>query len=225
MKLDNFIFLVPARKGSKGIKKKNLTKLNGKQLIKRTFETIKKIKKTNKFVLTNDEEIKKVARNYNVDDTYIRKQILSGDKSQLIETIKDFFISMRLNKDFNFVVILQPTSPLRNFNDIKKAIIRFKQKKYSSLYSISPSLEHPNETIYFKNKEIKYFINQKKTLRQNYKESFYINGAIYITEKQNILKGKIINEKNHGFHLMKKINSIDLDDNEDLELAKKLLKR
>ena len=84
MKFDDFLFLVPARKGSKGIKGKNLVKINKKELIIRTFESLKSIKKSNKYVLTDDYKIKNIAKKFNIDTSYIRKKIFSGDNVELL---------------------------------------------------------------------------------------------------------------------------------------------
>ena len=223
MNFDDFIFLVPARKGSKGIKGKNLVKINKKELIVRTFESLKGIKKENKYVLTDDNKVKNIAKKYNIDTSYFRKKILSGDDVELIDTVKDFCIYLGTRKTYKYVVILQPTSPFRTFLDIEKSLQKFKKNNYSSLFSISPSMEHPNDCIFIDKKKIQYFINQKKSMRQFYKKSFFINGAIYVSEKKNIFNDKFINKKNHGTYIMKKINSLDLDDKEDLDLTRKIL--
>ena len=222
MKFDDFLFLVPARKGSKGIKGKNLVKINKKELITRTFESLKSIKKSNKYVLTDDYKIKNIAKKFNIDTSYIRKKIFSGDNVELIDTIRDFCNFIKITKDYKYIVVLQPTSPFRTFVDIKNSVQKFKKGKYSSLFSVSPSLEHPNDSIYIKNDKVQYFIDQKKSMRQFYKKSFFINGAVYISEKKNIFNDKFINKKNHGVYIMKKINSLDLDDMEDLDLVKKI---
>ena len=223
MNFDDFIFLVPARKGSKGIKGKNLVKINKKELIVRTFESLKSIKKENKYVLTDDNKVKNIAKKYNIDTSYFRKKILSGDDVELIDTVKDFCIYLGTRKTYKYVVILQPTSPFRTFLDIEKSLQKFKKNNYSSLFSISPSMEHPNDCIFIDKKKIQYFINQKNSMRQFYKKSFFINGAIYVSEKKNIFNDKFINKKNHGTYIMKKINSLDLDDKEDLDLTRKIL--
>tara|TARA_Y100000389_G_C17432118_1_gene503317 strand:- start:742 stop:1413 length:672 start_codon:yes stop_codon:yes gene_type:complete len=223
MNIDNFIFLIPARKGSKGIRDKNLVKIGNKELVTRTFETIKKIKYDRKYILTDDNRIKQLAKKYSINTSYFRKKSVSGDNVKLIETVKDFCSSISTKNQYKYVVILQPTSPLRTYKDIINSIKKFKKNKYSSLFSISPSLEHPNETIFIKNNKVQYFINQKETVRQLYKKSFFINGAIYISEKKNIFKNKFINKKNHGVYVMQKINSLDLDDAQDLELVKRFI--
>ena len=222
MKFDDFLFLVPARKGSKGIKGKNLVKINKKELIIRTFESLKSIKKINKYVLTDNYKIKNIAKKFDIDTSYIRKKIFSGDNVKLIDTLRDFCNFINTKKNYKYIVVLQPTSPFRTFTDIKNSLKKFKEGKYSSLFSVSPSLEHPNESIYIKNNKVQYFIDQKKSMRQFYKKSFFINGAVYVSEKKNIFKNKLINKKNHGVYIMKKINSLDLDDMQDLDLIKKI---
>ena len=222
MKFDDFLFLVPARKGSKGIKDKNIVKINKKELIIRTFESLKSIKKSNKYVLTDDYKIKNIAKKFDIDTSYIRKKIFSGDNVELIDTIRDFCNFINITKNYKYIVVLQPTSPFRTFVDIKNSVQKFKKGKYSSLFSVSPSLEHPNDSIYLKNDKVNYFVDQKKSMRQFYKKSFFINGAVYISEKKNIFNDKFINKTNHGVYIMKKINSLDLDDMEDLDLVKKI---
>ena len=220
---NDFIYVVPARKGSKGIKEKNLIKIKNKPLIVNTFKILKKIKKENKYVVSNDLRIKKIARKFNINDSYFRPEKLSGDKVELTETLKDFSIDLLKKIKFKYIVILQPTSPLRTYLDVKRSTEKFLKGNYSSLFSISPSAEHPNESVYIENKKVRYFFNKKSTLRQNYKPSYFINGAIYISNVRNILKKKIIDKKNHGFYVMKKSHSIDIDDKEDLIIARKFI--
>ena len=181
MKLFNdFIFIIPARKGSKGIKNKNIIKIKNKKIVEYTFETLNKISGDRKYVLSDSDVIKKIAKKYKINTSYIRTTQLSKDNTKLIENLCDFdkFIDKKLK--FEHYVILQPTSPLRNYNDIQNSIQKYLKSKSDSLFSISPSLEHPSESIFFKNNKIYYFHKSKKTLRQNYKKSYFINGAIYI---------------------------------------------
>jgi len=131
--------------------------------------------------------------------------------------------------DFDAIVMLQATSPLRNFNDINKAIEIFKKGKYDSLFSISESMEHPYETIDLKKKsrKIKYILSKSTKFfrRQDFDlNSYFINGAIYIFKKKLILKKKMVNNRNHGFYIMSKIRSFDINDKSDLKIVTKLIK-
>ncbi|MDA8933119.1 hypothetical protein N9H11_03000 [Candidatus Pelagibacter ubique] len=219
----DFIFLIPARKGSKGIKNKNIIKIKNKHLIEYTFEILRKIPNDRKYVLTDSKIVKKIANKYKINANYIRTAQLSKDNTSLIENLCHFekFIENKLK--FKHYVILQPTSPLRDYKDVQNSIIKYLKNKSESLFSISPSSEHPSESIFLKNNKIYYFYKSKKTLRQNYKKSYFINGAIYIFNKKLLKHKKIISIKNHSIFEMSKKKSIDLDDYQDLEIARALL--
>ena len=89
IKLDDFLFVVPARKGSKGIKKK-FNQSRKKKLIEYTFKNLVKINRKRKFVLTDCNKIKKIAEKYNLDTSYVRPRNLSGDKINIIDTLLHF---------------------------------------------------------------------------------------------------------------------------------------
>ena len=221
-KLDDFIFIIPA-KGSKGIKNKNLIKIKKKFLIEYTFNILNKIKSQKKYLISDNKKIKRIANKYKIKCDYVRPKSLSKDKTTIIENLVHFNKFVKNKKiNFKYYVILQPTSPLRKFEDLDKSMKKFLSERLESLFSVSKSQEHPNETIFIKKKKIHYFINEKKKLRQFYKESFFVNGAIYIFKKEILLRNKIVSNKSHGFYIMKKKNSFDLDDFEDLEIIKKL---
>lgn len=224
MKLFNdFIFIIPARKGSKGIKNKNIIKVKDKKLVELTFETLNKISSNRKYVLSDSDIVKKIAKKYKINTSYIRSSQLSKDNTSLIENLCHFdkFIDNKLK--FDHYVVLQPTSPLRNYNDIQNSIQKYLKSKSDSLFSISPSLEHPSESIFFRNNRIYYFHKSKKSLRQNYKKSYFINGAIYIFNRKLLKQKKIISDRKHITFEMPKKRSIDLDDYQDLEITRELL--
>ncbi|MDB3938921.1 hypothetical protein N9369_02250 [Candidatus Pelagibacter sp.] len=223
MQLKEFIFIIPARKGSKGIKNKNIIKIKNKSLVEYTFETLNQIPSDRKYVLTDSEKVKKIANNYKINTNYIRAKELSKDNTLLIDNLIHFdeFIDNKLK--FKHYVILQPTSPLRNFKDIIQSIKKYLSNKSDSLFSISPSSEHPSECIFFKKKKMYYFNKSKNSLRQNYKKSYFINGAIYIFNRKLLKQKKILSDRKHITFEMPKKRSIDLDDHQDLEMARKIL--
>ncbi len=223
-----FIAFIPARKGSQGIKDKNLIKIGTKKLVEYTFKEVNKIKGISCFVATDDQRVKNIAKKYNINCEYQRPKKVSNSQTPMIETLYDFNKKFKKKIDYDYVIILQPTSPLRSKKDIQKAIQEVNKKKLLSLTSISKSIEHPYESIFFKNKRYKPFFSGLKNFscRQDFdKRSFFINGAIGIIHKTLIEKKKTEHKIRHGFVLMKKINSLDLNDVEELEIIKKILKR
>ena len=161
--------------------------------------------------------IKDLFNNYKSDQFKSAQSELSASK--LVESNE--FIENKLK--FKHYVVLQPTSPLRKFEDIIKSIKKYLRHKSDSLFSISPSSEHPSECIFFKKKKIYYFNRSKSSLRQNYRKSYFINGAIYIFNRKLLKQKKILSDTKHITFEMPKQRSIDLDDYQDLEMARKIL--
>ena len=223
-----FIAVITARKGSKGIKNKNILKINNLSLVEYTFKEVKKSKLKNcSYILSDSNKIKNLAKKYSVKSNYERPASVSKDNTPSIDTLKHFSDWYLKNNDYDAMVLLQPTSPLRNSDDINESIRLFKQKKLESLFSISAHLEHPYDAVDVKKQKFKYVFKKRKKFfrRQDFDvNSFFHNGAIFIISKKLILKKKMYKENNHGFYIMPKIRSFDIDEHEDIEIIKKLLK-
>tara|TARA_B100000401_G_C52497240_1_gene573299 strand:+ start:10 stop:690 length:681 start_codon:yes stop_codon:yes gene_type:complete len=223
-----FIIAIPARSSSKGIKNKNIYPFRGKPLIQFTFEAANKsfIKKS--YLLSDNKKIKKLSKKFNIITDYIRPKKYSLDNTSIAETMYHFYNWTKLNKiKFDYIIILQPTSPLRSSLDINNSIKIVKKYKPLSLFSISESLEHPYDVIknLGKNKwkpilkrSNKFFRRQDFDLK-----SYFINGAIYITHKDLIKKKKIYDLNNHQTYIMPKSKSFEVDDYEDIKIIKKLI--
>tara|TARA_A100001234_G_scaffold150930_1_gene132903 strand:+ start:4319 stop:4999 length:681 start_codon:yes stop_codon:yes gene_type:complete len=224
-----FAIIVPARKGSKSLKDKNLKKIKNKKLIEYTFSQIEKFK-FNKYVLSNDTRILKLSKKYKINNDYKRPESLSKSTSSTVETINHFANWLKHNdSSISELVILQPTSPLRTRDDILKSIDIYKKNKFSSLFSISESIEHPYETINVKNLKRyswSYVLPKSKKFyrRQDFDiKSYFINGAIYIINISKLIKYKSIITNKHGFYVMNKSNSLDINDIDDFKIASKLI--
>ena len=226
-----FITLIPARKGSKSIKNKNRITIRNKPLIQYTFDQINKSKLSlrNSYVITDDFKVKKIAKKNNINTDYIRPKSLSSGRTPLLRNILHFidWADTREIK-YDYIVILQPTSPLRSIVDINKSIEIVSKKKSKCLVSISESLEHPYESIFLNKKnKINFLKNgQNYSRRQDFdRNSYFINGAIYITTKEMIKKNKVIDYSISDYILMDKMNSLDLNDYSELNLIKNLLSK
>jgi len=224
-----FIAAIPARAGSKSIKKKNLYILNKKPLIQYTFEQLNKSSIKEKYLVSNDLKIKKLAEKFDICTDYIRPRKFSTSNTSLQETFYHFNKWLTNNKIFyDYLLILQPTSPLRNYQDINLAIQIVKKGKFKSLFSISESIEHPYETISIdKTNRWRHTLSKARLYyrRQDFDlKSFFINGAIYITHRELIIKKKLYEKKNHGLLIMPKIRSIDVNDLAEAKIAESLIK-
>ena len=225
-----FLGVVPARSGSQSIKKKNTFIVNKKPLIQYTFEALTKSLIKKKYLLSDDKKIKKLAKKFNLSSDYLRPKILSRNTTSLVDTLFHFHQWTENKKIvYDYLVVLQPTSPLRNYKDINSAVEIVKRKKYKSLFSISNSLEHPYETIRFdKKKKGKYVLSKSKLYyrRQDFDfESYFINGAIYIIHRKLVIQKRIYDKKNHGFCVMPKQRSIDINDLSDIKIVRGLLNK
>ena len=223
----NIISLIPAKKNSQELKNKNLKKLNNLSLFELAILGAKKSKFIKKIYLSSDSsEILKKAKKYKID-LIKRKKFLSTNSAPANSLILDF-IKNHLKNDYKntIIVYLQPTSPFRNNNHIDAAIRHFIKKKFRSVISV---FENKNFFKSFnKNKDtLTPLFNNKLVTnnRQNLKKIYSSNGAIYIFYANDLLKRKKLTFDKSGYYLMNKIDSIDIDDKKDYELAKFLSKR
>ena len=223
---------IPARIGSKGIKRKNLAKLNGKPLIYYTVKFAKKMKPSiYPFVSTDSRKILNYTNSLLKEkNNYIRPKSLSTDKSKhadgLLHAIK--WLKVKKKLEFDAVMLLQPTSPIREISEMRSAINAFKKSKTKSLLGVRLVKEHPSEMIKYSKSQWGFLIkhNFKLEGRQNYKRNFYkIDGSLYICKVNFIKKNKLFfKENNSTLFVLKNKKLIDIDSNLDLKVAENLLK-
>ena len=120
------------------------------------------------------------------------------------------------------IVVLQVTSPLYTYDDIDKAIIKFKNSPKKTLVSVCEPIQHPNDMIYHIDGKLRY---NKLINRQDYDECFFENGCIYISDVEEYLKNNIfINEDTELFKMDIK-SGVDVDTNFDLEILNSLMRK
>ena len=171
--------------------------------------------------------LKKFQKNIILTQNILAKKV-SHSKASLVDTLLDFIRNTEEKYRYDYLVVLQPTSPMRDHSDINNAIKLIIKKKATSLASISESQEHPYEQIIINKKKWRLLFNKSKRFyrRQDFDiKVFFITGAIYIISKASILRYKKIITNNHVNFLMKKLKSLDINDYEDIEIAKYLLKK
>ena len=135
---EEFIIIVPARSGSKRVVNKNLRMCGGKKLIFWTLNIIKlSIGLKNCYVSTDSYQILKYSKNFGVENFIFRAKSVSQDKTSMLSTLKDTLNKISKKEIINkkYLILLQPTSPLRIKSDIVNSILKFNRLKPDSLVS------------------------------------------------------------------------------------------
>ena len=221
--------IIPGRKGSKGVINKNIRKINGKPLISYSIEAALNSKYIKKIVVSSDsDEIIEIANSYDVESIE-RPQYLAQDDSTTIDVIKHILNVLDETDSYfpEILVLLQPTSPLRDSDDIDEAMkMFFECDSADSLISLSKFNHNPMWSFKIEDNFLspafdKEFLNKR---RQELPELFLPNGAIYIIKTRKFIeKNSFYLEKTKPF-LMSEEKSLDIDTELDLKLVKCLIK-
>jgi CMP-N,N'-diacetyllegionaminic acid synthase len=184
--------IIPARGGSKGLPMKNIKKMAGIPLIKHTILAAKKAKVFDKIIVSTDnEKILEIAKKEGLEIPFLRPKRISKDKSSTVDAIKhtiDF-----LEKESyvpEIIVVLQPTSPLRKIQEIKKAVNLLKKSNATSVISVTKIKTHPYSSFWHNTKYLKPFKEnfEKFTLRQDKPSLYYPTGSIYAFKLKTLKK-------------------------------------
>lgn len=223
------IAIIPARSGSKGLIDKNIKLLNGKPLLAYTIESAKK---TNLFseimVSTDSEKYSEIAKTYGASVPFLRDYKTSDDLASSWDVVKEVIFKYKeLGFEFETIALLQPTSPLRTSSDIIKGFDIFKNNNANSVISVCETEHSPlwSNTLP-KNLSMSNFINPEilNTPRQRLPSYYQINGAIYIVKTNYIISSDDIYRDRSFALIMKKENSIDIDNYIDFFVAESILK-
>ncbi len=223
----NNIAIIPARCGSKGIKDKNIKLINGKPLIAYTIEAAIKSCMFNEVMVSTDSEIyAEIAKSYNAKVPFMRSSNSSTDTSSSWDVVKEVLIQYsNLGNKFDTFALLQPTSPLRNNIDIVNSYSVFRSKNANAVVSICET-DYPIDICNYigNDQSLDNFYDAKKYKpRQIFKKMYRLNGAIYISKVNTFFSQNSIYDNRCYAYIMKKINSIDIDDEEDFFIASSVL--
>jgi len=135
----NYLGLIPARGGSKGVPGKNIRSLAGKPLIAHTIDAASACERLDRVIVsTDDGEISDVATNHGAEVPFLRPPELAQDDSGAAEVMIHALQGLELEPAETAVVYLQPTSPLRTAADIDNAIAAFESRQADTLVSVTP---------------------------------------------------------------------------------------
>jgi CMP-N,N'-diacetyllegionaminic acid synthase len=212
----SLLAIIPARGGSKGIPRKNIKPLAGKPLIAWTIYAVKQTSCVDRLVVsTEDEEIASVARGLGADVPFMRPAELAADETPGIAPVMHAIEQL---PEYDWVLLLQPTSPLRSAEDID-GIWQFCQERGApSAVSVCEVGKHPYWMYQCDAAQrLEPFIKGRPdvTRRQDLPPAYAMNGALYLARTEWFLKqGSFIGPETLG-HVMPPERSVDLDTPQD----------
>jgi len=231
-KNNKLIALIPARGGSKGLTRKNVRLLMGRPLIEWTVEAAKKSKYLDKIIVsTEDAEIADIARRCGAEVPFLRPARLAGDHSLVTDVALHVIDSLKREngEDWRYMVLLQPTSPLRISGDIDSAIREFfSRRNTDAIVGVTEVSENPfwMQTIDGRGL-LKSLLPPCKTMgrRQDLPKVYMVNGAIYVCKTNVLRKEGTFCPKKSGAYIMPKNRSVDIDDEEGFALVEKVMRK
>lgn len=220
------LYIIPARGGSKGIPHKNIKLLAGKPLICYSIDVARALTSDeNICVSTDDDEIIKVVENYGLKVPFKRPEYLATDTATTYEVLLhaiEYYESR--GKQYDVVVLLQPTSPLRKVEQVKEALAIYRDN-LDMVVSVRKS--HEASVLCTENKKgfLELCFNKSGRRRQDMAFFYEYNGAIYIINIENLKKYSLEGLTQKRKYVMDDRSSIDIDTPLDWFLVECILSR
>lgn len=227
----SLIAIIPARCGSKGLPNKNIKNLNGKPLMSWSIETALKCNYIDEVMVSTDsEEYAKIARRFGANVPFIRPDKYASDtasRKDLIQHTIDFY--KKKGRQFDYIVFLEPTSPLRVLDDLNKSIEKLLNDKNGaeSIVGIC-KLEntHPEFLVELDNGflDFSYSKQPSKILRrQDINTLYFYEGSLYISETNAYLEKEFYHSKTLGY-IVPRWKSLEIDEIEDFVMIESIMK-
>lgn len=225
------IAIIPARSGSKGLKDKNIKLLNGKPLMWYSIDAAIKSRQFEEIMVSTDsEEYATIAKSLGANVPFLRSKMTSHDNASSWDVVSEVLRKYNaLGMQYDTVMLLQPTSPLRSSSDIINSFKLLEQKKADSIVSVcevdhsplwSNTLPNDRNMGTFIRPEIK-----ENTIRQKLPVYFRLNGAIYLSKiDYSSMSFTLYNEKCFAYEMSQE-KSIDIDTSLDFMFAEFLMNK
>lgn len=225
MKLNDTLFVVPARGGSKGLPGKNIRDLCGKPLIAYSIDIARAFTDDNNICVSTDSaEIKDVVEKYGLKVPFLRPESLATDSASsndvLVHAVRFY---KDLGRDYKKICLLQPTSPLRSVNDVQGSLDLYSDDVdmvVSVVKSHAPAVLCADDENGF----VQLIYNKNAEGRQQLKEMYEFNGAVYVINVESLLEKGMKNFSRKVKYVMSKEHSVDIDDIYDFKLVESMMK-
>jgi len=217
--------VIPARGGSKGLPRKNLRPLAGKPLLQWTAEAASASRLIDRLILsTDDDEIARVGASLGLDVPFRRPAAAASDRATAADVVRHALEA--LPERFDFLVYLQPTSPLRSTEDIDRCLQRLASGDGDSCVSVQPSPARPEWMFYLgTDNRIEPVVGRFDAgRRQDLRACFVLNGAVYAARVAAFERaGSFLTERTLAY-VMPVGRSLDLDSAADFDMAEAMLR-
>jgi len=223
-KKKTFLAIIPARGGSKRLPHKNILDLNGKPLIVYSIEAGLRSKYVDKVIVSSDDDEILTMSNLYGADTIKRPNELASDTATSFDAIKH---TIKNSDKYDYVILLQPTSPLRTANHIDEAIELLEEKDSDAIISVcemdhSPLWSNTLDDSLSMNNFLRDEVLNKRS--QDLEIYYRVNGAIYICKTDKLLEEESFFLKDDIFaYTMDRKSSVDIDAEIDFKMAEVLV--
>lgn len=221
------VALIPARGGSKSVPNKNIKLLAGKSLIGWSIESALMTKEIDRVIVSTDcMDIAEIAKSFGAE-VKIRPNELSTDDSLVIDTIRHVVEELKQEgESLEYLVLLEPTAPLRSIEDIRKCIHQLNDENFDSVATYTEAALNPHRAWKIKNNRPEIFIEGAVPWlpRQRLPEAFQLNGAVYVAKTTAIdakSLGMVVGRT--GAVIMPKERSVDIDHHIDFIIAEAVM--
>lgn len=215
----SILAIIPARAGSKRLPKKNLYEIDGKSLLEITIaQALESIFIDRVIVSTEDDTIAAQARAAGADVPFMRPIGLASDTTAGVEPVLHALTKL---PEYDYVILLQVTSPLRTVDDINKGIQQCFSMAASSCVAVKEVKEHPAWMYTISNNNrLSSFWPNTLTRKQDLPPMYIVNGAFYMCSTPHLLQSKRLITEETVAYLMPEERSLDIDTQSDLLLLK-----
>ena len=219
------ICIIPARKGSKGVRNKNIKKVKGKPLVQYSIDTAKKISNLVDICVSTDSlNVKKIVKKNRIKFFGLRPKNLSGDFAETKDVVKYELLKYEKQRKskYKYILVLQPTTPIRDIKKIKKIINLIKKnKKIDSVISIKDvEGDHPLRMKVFKNNLLQNYsgkLNEDMRPRQKLPKVYIRSGSFYLIKRTSFMKiGSLVGKHCHG-EILYGLETVNIDNIRDLK--------
>ena len=222
--------VITARGGSKGLPQKNIRPLAGRPLIAHTIHAALKSSLLDRTVVsTDDPQIAEVARQYGAEAPFLRPPELAGDEASVYPALAHAVRWLEEQNSYrpDYVMLLQPTSPLRTVEDIDNSVTIALENDADGVVSLCETKQHPYQAKQVTGDgRIEDFIPLERVYyrRQNVPPVHAPNGAIYLVRREILMKRQTFYTDRTYAYIMSPERSLDIDSSWDLHLAELILR-